>query len=245
MRECRRVGQRVGDRFPHVREVPTGGHGWGSVRRVDGLRTSGRRRSPTPVGARLVARTPEADRTAAGRGGLCGTALAPAVGPRGRSHPPTRHRRGAATRRRAPSRQPHRHRLGRSHAHPRGHAGAEGPLSLPAAERRGVLVPAVQRARRGQRSGEPGHARRARRRRLRRQRTEDLDDVRAHVALRDPHRAHRCGRTQAPGHLVLHLSHGPAGHRDPAHRRDDRRPSVQRGVLRRRAHSCRTARWAM
>ena len=38
---------------------------------------------------------------------------------------------------------------------------------------------------------------------------------RAAVAVRHPHRPHRSRRAQAPGHLVLHLPDGPAGHRDP------------------------------
>ncbi len=81
----------------------------------------------------------------------------------------------------SPPVEPDRHRLGRPDDHPRRHRGAEGALPVPAARRRGDLVPAVQRARRRQRPGRPRHPRRARRRRVRRERPEDLDLVRRHT----------------------------------------------------------------
>ena len=97
-------------------------------------------------------------------------------------------------------------------------------------------MPAVQRARRRQRPGRPRHPRRARRRRVGGQRPEDLDVAGPASPVRHPHRPHRPRRPEAPGHLLLHLPDGPAGHRDPADHRDDRRPHLQRGVPHRRAH---------
>ena len=98
-----------------------------------------------------------------------------ALGPRRRPHPPAPHRRGAAGGRRAPPVEHDRHRLGRADDPPRRHRGAEGALPLPAARRRGDLVPALQRARRGVRPRLAGHPGRARRRRVGGQRPEDLD----------------------------------------------------------------------
>ena len=97
-------------------------------------------------------------------------------------------------------------------------------------------MPALQRARRGLRPGRPRARGRARRRHLGRHRPEDLDLVRPPGQVRHPHRPHRPRRTQAAGHLVLHLPDGRARHRDPAHRRHDRRAHVQRGVPRRGPH---------
>ena len=43
------------------------------------------------------------------------------------------------------------------------------------------------------------------------------------LPVRHPDRPHRSRPAQAPGHLLLHLPDGPARHRDPPDRRDDRR----------------------
>ena len=73
--------------------------------------------------------------------------------------------------------------------------GAEAALPVPAARRRGDLVPAVQRARRRQRPRRPRHPGRARRRRVGRQRPEDLDLDGPPRQVRHPHRPHRPRRS--------------------------------------------------
>ena len=106
--------------------------------------------------------------------------------------------------------QPDRHRLGGADDPARRHRGAEAALPARDPQRRGDLVPAVQRTRRRLRPGVAGDPGRTRRRRVRHQRLQDLDERRASVEVRHPHRPHRPGRAQAPGHLVLHLPDGPA-----------------------------------
>ena len=175
-----------------------------------GLRAAGGRRSAPPRGARVAGRQPVADRPPARRGGLRGAALAEAVGPRRRPDPPDPDRRGAGGRRGASPVEHDRHRLGRAHDRARRHRGAEGALPVPAAGRRGDLVPALQRARLRVRPGVARHPGRARRRRVGRERPEDLDVARPALEARHPHRPHRPRRAEARGHLVLHLPDGHA-----------------------------------
>ena len=118
------------------------------------------------------------------------------------------------------------------------HRRAEAALPAADLERRGVLVPAVQRARLRLRPGQPRDPRRARRRRVRDQRLEDLVERCPPRAVRHPHRPYRPERAQAQGHLVLHLPDGHARAVDEPDRRHDDGALVQPGVLRRHAHSC-------
>ena len=118
-----------------------------SLRSARGPRPARRRRPPSATGAGLARRAPAPHRPPAGRGRLRGAPLGPAVRARCRSADPAHDRRGAAAERRQAPDQPHRHRMGGANPHVRRHGGAEGPLALAAAQRGGVLVPAVLRAR--------------------------------------------------------------------------------------------------
>ena len=99
--------------------------------------------------------------------------------------------------------------------------------------------------------GRPHHLGRARRRRVCRHRCEDLVERRPPCAATDLARPHRLGRAcrygsrprfallpgraglaAAPGHLLLRLPDGPAGHHAAADRRHDHGALVQPGVLR-------------
>ena len=73
---------------------------------------------------------------------------------------------------------------------------------------------------------------------VRRERPEGVVQRGSLQQLGDPHGAHRPRRTQAQGHLVLPVSHGPARHRGAPAQTDDRRGRVRRGVL----HRCPAAR---
>ena len=198
-----------------------------------------RRRRPAPRSrcATWLAAQPDADRPPAGRGRLRRAALAEAVGPRRRPDPPDHHRRGAAAGRRAPAVEHDRHRLGRAHDRARRHRGAEGALPVPAARRRGDLVPALQRAGLGLRpapTSAPGRcatatsgSSTARRSGRRWPSTRKFGIL---IARTDP---------DAPKHEGISYFICPMdtpGHRDPPDHRDDRRAHVQRGVLHRRAH---------
>ena len=199
-----------------------------------GLRDAGARRQPAHRGARLVGGPPRSHRASAGRGGLCGAPLAPPLRAGRRCRPPADHRRGADRRRRAPARQPDRHRMGRADHSPRRHPGPARALPDEGAVRRGAVVPAVQRARRRLRPGRAGDPSRARRRHLRAQRDQDLDQPGPPGPARDPHRPDRSRGGQAQRHLVLRLPHGPARHHHASDRRHDHGALVQPGLLRRR-----------
>ena len=95
-------------------------------------------------------------------------------------------------------------------------------------------MPAVLRARCRLRPRRPVVPGRPRRRRVRRQRFEDLVERGPPRQARHPDRPHRSRPAEAQGHLVLHLSDGPAGHHDEPDRRHDDGALVQPGVLRRR-----------
>ena len=125
----------------------------------------------------------------------------------------------------------------RTDAHGARHPGAAAALPGPAAVGRGVLVPAVLRARRRLRSGGARHPGRARRRRVGRQRPEGVDLERAARGLRHPRRAHRPRRAQARGPHLLHRRHAQPGHRGPAAGPGPGRGALQRGVPLRRARA--------
>ncbi len=132
-----------------------------------------------------------------------------------------------------PACQPGRHQSRRPHlarARDRRAAAAVAPEDP---HRRGDLVPAVQRARGGERPRVALDARGPGRRRLAAHRPKGVDELRAPRPVGHLPRAHRRGRTPAPGHLVPRRRHGSPGHRRPAPRPDHGRGRVQRGVPRR------------
>ena len=170
------------------------------IRSQSGPRPPGRRRPPPAPGQGLAAPAPASQRKRPRRSGLRRAPLGSPLRPRCGSAHPTRDRRGAQTGQRPPPDQPDRHRLGRAHAHVRRQRRAEGALYLAAALGRGVLVPALLRARRRLRPRLAQHQGRARRRPLRRQRPEGMDELRPHRPLRHPpgaHRSHRRPSTRA------------------------------------------------
>ena len=181
-----------------------------SLRCARGPRPPRRRRSPPAPGPGVAGRAPAPDRPPARRGRLRGAPLGPAVRARCRPADPAHDRRGASAGRRAAPGQPDRHRMGRANPPVRRHRGTEGPLALAAAQRRGVLVPALLRAGRRLRPGLADHPGRARRRPLRGQRAEGVDQLRPHRQVGHPARPHRPGGDQAHGHQLLRLPHGCA-----------------------------------
>ena len=180
---------------------------------------------------------PHPDRTADRRGRLCGAALATAVGSRRRPDAPADHRTRTANGRRVAAEQSDRDRVGGADDPAGGHRRAEAAVPAADPQRRGVLVPTVQRTRLRFRPGEPRHPRRARRRRVRDQRLEDLVERCAPRPVRDPHRPDRPQRPQAQGHLLLHPADGHARAVDAPDRRHDDGALVQPTVLRRHAAS--------
>ena len=110
-------------------------------------------------------------------------------------------------------------------------------LAAAAVDRRGDLVPAVQRAGRRLRPGRAGHPRGARRRRAGSSTGRRCGPRGATRAGRaHPGRPHRPGRAQARGaHLLRCCDMTRARRRGPAAAPDHRRGRVQRGVPHRRA----------
>ena len=129
------------------------------------------------------------------------------------------------------SRRPRRPDDPRAGSRPRARA-----VPAPAADRRGGVVPAVQRAvgRLGPRRAH--HHGGARRRRVGRQRPEGVEHQRAPRRPRDAPRSHRLGRAQAPGHHLLRAADAPARRRGPPAAADELPRVVQRGVPHRRTH---------
>ena len=107
-------------------------------------------------------------------------------------------------------------------------------VPAPQPDRRGHLVPAVQRARQRLRPRRRRDPRRAQGRPLGDQRPEGLDHQRPPRRLGPAAGAHRLGRAQAPGAVLLHPRHAPAGRRGAAAAPDERPRLVQPGVLHRR-----------
>ena len=107
--------------------------------------------------------------------------------------------------------------------------------------RRARLVSAVQRTGRRFRPRCVADESRTRRRRVDHQRPEDLDLRRALQRLGHPRDALRCDRAEAQRADVLLPRHAFAGRNGEADQADLRRRQLQRGVLRRRADSRRTA----
>ena len=122
--------------------------------------------------------------------------------------------------------------------HPRArHGCAEGEVPAPQPDRRGHLVPAVQRA--GQRLGRRrrGHPRRVQGQPLGDQRPEGMDHHRAPCRLGAAAGAHRLGRAEAPGAVLFRHRHAPARRRGAAAAADERPRLVQPGLH----HRCRGA----
>ena len=165
---------------------PVEPNGSGAYSGCRGLRPARRERPSTGGLSGLACPSTLGHRPGPGRSRLRGPALAPAVGTGRRPRHPTGHRRRAPSGRPAPARQPHRDRVGRSHPDPCRTDRPTGALSAPAALGRGVLVPAVQRARRRLRPGCAFHPGRARRRGLGGDRPEGLDLVRPSGRIRHP-----------------------------------------------------------
>ena len=143
-----------------------------------------------------------------------------------------RHRRG----RRRQGRHPP---AGRGDAAGARHAGAEREVPAPQPDRRGHLVPVVQRARQRigpRRRDDPG---RVQGQPLGDQRPEGLDHQRASRRLGLAAGAHRLERAQAPGAVLFHHRHAPAGRRGASAAADERPRLVQPGVLHRRRGACR------
>lgn len=132
--------------------------------------------------------------------------------------------------RQRPAADRHRPRNGRADDPQVRHRGAEAAVPQAPLGGRGGLVSAVQRAGRRVRPRSASHTCRAGGRQLGDQRAEGLDVQRPRGPLGDPHRPHRPGRAQAPGHHVLRLRHDRPGRRGAAAAAGHRRGRVQRGL---------------
>ena len=178
-------------------EVAGGGararRGPGTPRTDDGVdrrRRARRERPAAPRHSSVAERAPESHAGPTGRGRTRRAAPAATVGPRRRRHPPAPHRRRTQARPRATAHQSHRHRLGRADDPLRRYRGATKALVAQTAERRGVLVPALQRTQRRQRPRLAHDERPARRRRVGHLRSEGVDQLRPPGHLGHPAGAH-------------------------------------------------------
>ena len=114
---------------------------------------------------------------------------------------------------------------------------AEGEIPAPQPDRRGHLVPVVQRAGLRVRPRRRHDAGRVQGQPLGDQRAEGVDDERASCRLGPAAGAHRLGRAEASGAVVFRARHPPAGRRGAPAAADERACVVQPGVL----HRCRGA----
>src|SRR5581483_11150766 len=112
---------------------------------------------------------------------------------------------------------------------------AEAPGAAADRDRRGHLVPALQRARGRVGSRRSHHTRRAGQRRVGRERPEAVEHERAPRGLRDAAGADGLGRAEAPRHHLLRAPDEPARRRAPPPPADERPCVLQRGVPHRRA----------
>ncbi len=150
--------------------------------------------------------------------------------------PPGRRAAGAAR---------HRPDHGRAGHLPVRHRRPEAALAAGHRQRRGELVPVLQRAQRRLRPGVAADPGGARRRRVDRQWPEGVEQRDADGRPGRPRVPHRQRGAQAQGSVVLHHRRPPARHRDPAHQADERPRRVQRDVLHRRPGAgCQPHRWS-